>query len=191
MCHHVFHSPCAEFMCFQRMRKTQPHELHTVLGAFKFGHSLKICGFFFFLWKVLNEHLLWFYMWKDVYGIKFLSNLLLSAAEKISRGSQSWPSIHWETESSMHSFLRGELSLLFMNCFFGNLSYLQEFALHVWVTPTTNLNKDITVATLVASWLLGDSIFVNLNSCILCIFESCLVVQSFWKLKTRSFPMHQ
>lgn len=38
----------------------------------------------------------------------FFLSIYPSAAEKISRGSPSWPSILWETESSMPSSLRGE-----------------------------------------------------------------------------------
>lgn len=39
---------------------------------------------------------------------KIAWNFVGPAVEKISRGSQSWPSIRWETELSTPSFLRGE-----------------------------------------------------------------------------------
>lgn len=81
--------------------------------------------------EVLNEHyLFWFHLLKHVVlESNFLLLLFLSAVEKISRGSQSWPSIRWETESSMPSFLRGELSLLFVCCFWKSCFFSEECAL--------------------------------------------------------------
>lgn len=42
------------------------------------------------------------------FSVKIAKGLVALAVGKISRGSQSWPSTRWETESSMPSFLRGE-----------------------------------------------------------------------------------
>lgn len=53
------------------------------------------------------------------YVVISLHHIFVSAVEKISRGSRSWLLILWETESSMPSSLKGELSLLLVLFFAG------------------------------------------------------------------------
>lgn len=102
----------------------------------------------------------------------FLSNLLLSAVEKISRGSQSWPSIRWETESSMHSFLRGELSLLFLEIFLICRSVHYMFESHppqIWTRAPG--------CSLVAAWPLRGTV-----SSASCVWKNQLSFRPFFSV---------